>query len=401
MYRSQFTQLGGISALTFAVCFHAHLHATTITGDGEAAGYETPRAAFWEDGIGPSKGDNRRDASTISIAGNEQALDSGSERGDAIRQTESALWENARHVAEHGPNSKPGVIATGAAHRSPTGPVPLQHATNVDETPTDPAIRPPFPEDPEGGILRIGESPTAWPEGEVATPRPDLSAPMTTPAGANTRWELQPDPAVVTEMQCLFKAGTDAFARNEDALALDYLDKADKLVPNQAAIHICKAMILKRQGKIAEAAAAHDRAVRILPKSVPMRVMRVGFRMEQKQYAKAREDLTVAMRMLPGDEGLRFNLILTHLLEKNHTAAKSELEKFKQPSDTAAFYFASSALAYSSGQLDKSIEWISSGYRIFGVQQCASFYAALRRAGLLKVLDRPYYPDMTLGGIKK
>lgn len=401
MYRSQFTQVGGISALTFAVCFHAHLHGTTITGDGDAAESDTPLAAFREDGTAPSEGDNRRDASTISISGNGQTLDSGSERGDAIRQTESALWENARHVVEYGPDSKPGVIGTGAAHRSPNGPVPLQHAANVDETPNDPAIRPPFPEDPEGGILRIGEDPTALPEGKVATPQPDRSAPMTIPTDANKRRELQPDPAVVTEMQRLFRAGTDAFVRNEDVLALDYLDKADKLVPNQAAIQICKAMILKRRGKIAEAAAAHDRAVEILPKSVPMRVMRAGFRMEQKQYAKAREDLIAAMQMFPGDEGLRFNLILTHLLEKNHTAAKSELEKFKQPSDTAAFYFASSAFAYSSGQLDKSIEWISSGYRIFGVQHCAPFYADLRRAGLLKVLDRPYYPEMTLGGIKK
>ena len=179
------------------------------------------------------------------------------------------------------------------------------------------------------------------------------------------------------------------------------LDKADKLVPNQAAIQIGKALILSRRGKIAEAAAAHDRAVEILPKSVPMRVMRAGFRMDQKQYAKAREDLAVAMQILPGDEGLRFNIILTYLLEKNQTAAQSQLEEFKQPSDTAAFYFGSSALAYSSSQVEKSIEWIASGYRIFGVQRCAPFYAALRRAGLLKVLGQPYYPEMTLGGIKK
>lgn len=279
-----------------------------------------------------------------------------------------------------------------------TAEILAENATSNGSTPGEPVILPTFPR--KGGTIYLDSAVLP----KIHAHPPLLADPASTPApdvASKNRPARQPDPAVVAEMQQLSQAGLDAFAKGNDAVAWENLDKADKLVPNQASIQICKALILNRRGKIAEAAVLYDRAVEIQPKSVPMRAMRAGFRMDQKEYAKAREDLMAAMEVAPGDEGLRFNVIITYLLEKNRNAARLELDKFKQPSDTAAYYFASSAVAYSGGQVKSSIDWISSGYRIFGVRRCTPFYTTLRRAGLLKVLNKPYYPGLTLGGVKE
>lgn len=265
----------------------------------------------------------------------------------------------------------------------------------------DPSIQPRFFEDAEDGILRLDKSPAVMPANPTATASSDVPGSMPASAASSNSLAVQLDSAVTAEMRRLFHAGMLAFTKKNDAAAWEDFDKADKLVPNQAEVQICKALVLNRQGKIAEAAAAYDRAVEIMPENVPMRAMRAGFRLDQKEYAKARQDLATAMQMRPGDEGLRFNLVLTYLMEKNQAAARAEVDQFKVPSDTAAYYFASSAVAYSAGQIKESIDWISSGYRIFGVERCTPFYAALQRAGLIKVLDDPYYPTLTLGGVKK
>lgn len=170
--------------------------------------------------------------------------------------------------------------------------------------------------------------------------------------------------------------------RPQDALAVAIA--ADRVIPGQDAVFVCKGLALAALKRTEEAGKAFDAALQIAPDNVWSRFNRASFRLANRDYAGARADFEKCLAADPGGEFLRFNVVLTFVLEENIPAAQAEAEKIAHPGNTAAYYCAQVAIATAQGQNGEASGWNQSALNVFGNERCRVFYEGLRRTGLLR-----------------
>lgn len=187
--------------------------------------------------------------------------------------------------------------------------------------------------------------------------------------------------------QALVSAADDFRARRFEA-ALTKINKAESLQPGNSDVLNFRGAILAETQQYDEAKLLYERALRLEPLSFWPKFNLAEIEFMQKKYADARKGFELALKDFPDNELLRFKIVLTYLMEKNESAARAELGRFKFPSDTAAYYFAFAAQEFASGNKKGGDEWIASGVRVFGRDQTDFLYQTLADLGWLP-LPRP------------
>jgi tetratricopeptide (TPR) repeat protein len=191
-----------------------------------------------------------------------------------------------------------------------------------------------------------------------------------------------------------------AFNARDFDKAMIAIDKADAIRPptthtlnTRGAIYIEKKQFQKGVEYVKQALALD-------PKYFPALFNLAEVPLMQDRFAEARAMFQKLLDANPKDELVRYRVFLTHLLEKNDTAAREELGRIPFPGDLPAFYFANAAWEYAHGNAEEGKTWVTRGASIFGPERSQPFADPLiergwvprKEAGEMKAIADPTEP---------
>ena len=235
-------------------------------------------------------------------------------------------------------------------------------------------------------------------------PKPDAKpdakdAPAEKPATATTdgtviRSELSSTGPTVklgsfpSRYQFLLSEAMRRFQARDFKGALDYVDKADEVLPPTA-------WSLNVRGAIAIEQRDFDRgykycsdALKLDANFYPAKFNICEIPFLQGKYAEARGLwLKLYATVRPGDlssELLLYRIFLTYLLEDDTAHAKEWLEKIPFPSQTPSYQYAHAAWEWKQGNLAKWDEWLRSATFIWPESKRSEFTDVLIQLGWLK-----------------
>jgi len=253
---------------------------------------------------------------------------------------------------------------------------PLVHATSItgggevieSEAPKEPGFA--KPASTPGKTVPPANLPSADDLAKGKTSPPATPVEPATPISAEPQ---KPADEFVLAMQ---SAAVDFRERKFDE-ALKKVQKAESLKPGNSDVMNFRGAIFAETGQFEEARILYEKAIQIEPASFWPYFNLYEVEFMQRNYGKSREGFEKTMLKFPDNELLRFKIVLTYLQEENREAAKAELERFRFPSDSAAYYFAWAAWEFSQGKSKEGNDWIASGERVFGRERTDFVYQSL------------------------
>lgn len=240
------------------------------------------------------------------------------------------------------------------------------------EAPKDPGFAKPT------GTPQKSVPPANLPTAEELAAGRSNSAPAPAPAAANTPAQPAATPPPITDefVLAMQSAAVDFRERRFDE-ALKKVQKAEALKPGNSDVMNFRGAIFAETGQFEDARALYEKAIQIEPASFWPYFNLYEVEFMQRNYSEARKGFEKTMIKFPDNELLRFKIVLTYLQEENREAAKAELERFRFPSDTAAYYYAWAAWEFSQGNIQQGNDWIASGERVFGRERTDFVYQSL------------------------
>ena len=175
-----------------------------------------------------------------------------------------------------------------------------------------------------------------------------------------------------------------AFNVRDFPATLEAIDKAEKILPpNPHTMNTRAAVFIEKREFEAGRKLCED-VLKIEPKYYPARFNLGEIPMMEGKYPESRLVFQKLLSENPRDELVQFRVFLTYLLEKNDSAAREILGKFKFPSDTPAFYYANAAWEYSRGNEAEAKAWIERGTWVFGEDKSVNFSESLIQIGWMQ-----------------
>ena len=172
-----------------------------------------------------------------------------------------------------------------------------------------------------------------------------------------------------------------AYAQRDFPVALEKLELADQIHPGVQDTWSMRGAIYAEQRAYEKAEDAFDHASALAPENFWPRYNLAQLLFMQKKYAAAE----AAFEKLGDDpqhrELVQFKLILLDLIQNNPGKASVVLQSMKEPSDTAAYYFAHAAWEFAHQNQREGQYWVVTGIKIFGLERCYSMYDALADLG--------------------
>lgn len=186
------------------------------------------------------------------------------------------------------------------------------------------------------------------------------------------------DPLAVAKRECL--------QGNLDR-ALAVLEAADQRRPPSALRRDLRGWIYLEQKKFEEATRAFQAAQEADPALFLPRLHLGDVLLRQGKWAEARahyETLIKETKILMANERLRFAIFMTYLGAKDDAQAQEALQRITFPTETAAYYYAQAAWAYSRGSKRAGAKWIRTAEDIFDATKTAWFARPLYELGWIK-----------------
>lgn len=131
-----------------------------------------------------------------------------------------------------------------------------------------------------------------------------------------------------------------------------------------------------------------QRALELVPKSVALRLNIAETEILAGNYVLARKMISEIPAEPKTQEVQQFYLILSYLLEGKADEADALLKQMKEPSDTAAFYFAQAARAFWAGDTVAGDRWVAAAQKIFGRRIDITLYDVLANQGWITIKPR-------------
>lgn len=172
-----------------------------------------------------------------------------------------------------------------------------------------------------------------------------------------------------------------AYAQRDFSTALDKLDLADHIHPEVQDTWSMRGAIYAEQRAFEKAEDAFQHAAKLAPENFWPRYNLAQLLFMQKKYGEAE----AAFERLGADpkhrELVQFKLIILDILQNQLDKAQVVLQSMKEPSDTAAYYFAHAGWDFAHKNQREGEYWVVTGMRIFGVERCYSYYDVLADLG--------------------
>jgi len=173
------------------------------------------------------------------------------------------------------------------------------------------------------------------------------------------------------------QAAAQAFMSKDYSKALDKLDMADQIQPNIPDTWRMRGAIYAQERAYEKAEDAFEKESKLNPGDFWGPYNLAELLLLQKKYAEA----AVAFQRLQiyrgHEELVQFKVVLAKCLDGKPQEAKPMLDSMKFPGDTPAYYFAHAAWAFATKDVKEGYYWCESGVRIFGQDQCLSYYDAM------------------------
>ncbi len=168
-----------------------------------------------------------------------------------------------------------------------------------------------------------------------------------------------------------FEKAKRAFQQRDFDRALRLLDRAEAVVPGNAATKSLRGEILMEQGNFDEAEAALREALTDDSKSREAEYDLAQISFKKGDYEKARGRFNALFAATLGNEKnqavqlIKYKIFLTLLLQGKNAGAQKLMEQFKFTGDTPALYYVHAAWEYKHGQEDRGFDWIRSARKIY------------------------------------
>lgn len=172
-----------------------------------------------------------------------------------------------------------------------------------------------------------------------------------------------------------------AYAQRDFQGALEKLELAEQIHPGIQDTWSMRGAIYAEQRAYEKAEDAFEHAEKLAPDNFWPRYNLAQLLFMQKKYAEAQG----AFEKLEGDpehrELVQYKVILLALLQGDTGKAEAVLGSMKEPSDTAAYYFAHAACEFARQNRTQGEYWVAAGIKIFGIERCYSLYDSLADLG--------------------
>lgn len=172
-----------------------------------------------------------------------------------------------------------------------------------------------------------------------------------------------------------------AYSQRDFPDALEKLDAAEQIQPGIPDTWSMRGAIYAEQRAFEKAEDAFDHASQLSPNAFWPRYNLAQLLFMQKKYGEAEAAFEKLVSDPDHRELVQFKLILLDLLQGNRDKAQTVLRSMKEPSDTAAYYFAQAAWEFSHQDRKQADYWVATGVKIFGIERCYSLYDALADIG--------------------
>ena len=189
-----------------------------------------------------------------------------------------------------------------------------------------------------------------------------------------------------------FGAAKQSYINGKFDQALAALDRFDKAAHPTVESLDLRGHIYMEQGKLDDATKAFESAHLSSYDAFPPRIHLADVLLRQKKFADARheyEKLLDLTKTPMWPDYLRFGVLLTYLGENDETGAKRVLQAIVFPTETAAYYYAQAAWAFSHGKRSEGNKWLSTARKIFDPSKTGWFDRALYQFGWLKKKPAP------------
>lgn len=163
--------------------------------------------------------------------------------------------------------------------------------------------------------------------------------------------------------------------------ALKALDKADKEKPNTSMSYNLRGAVYTEMKDYPKAKEFFEKAKTAAPQQFAPQFNIAELLFVQKKYKEARSAFQKLQTAFPKEELLQFKIYLTYLLDGTEAEAKAQLDAFKFPSDTPAYYFAHASWAFKHQNLKDAQSWIQSSLNIFPMNQNEIFIESIEDLG--------------------
>jgi len=209
--------------------------------------------------------------------------------------------------------------------------------------------------------------------------------------------------AVLLTASCLFAqrefaglgelgAAKQSYLNGKFDQALAALDRFDKAAGATAESLDLRGCIYMEQGKLDDATKAFESAHLSSYSAFAPRIHLADIMLRQKKFADARheyEKLSDLTKTPMWPDYLRLGVLLTYLGENDESGAKRALHAIVFPTETAAYYYAQAAWAFSHGKKSEGNKWLSTARKIFDPSKTGWFDRALYQFGWLKKKPAP------------
>jgi tetratricopeptide (TPR) repeat protein len=176
-------------------------------------------------------------------------------------------------------------------------------------------------------------------------------------------------------------AAAAAFAQRDFPAALDKLDVADQIQPDIPDTWNMRGAIYAEQHAYEKAGDAFEKAGKLNPGDFWPPYNLAQLLLMEKKYGEAAAAFQKLTVYGGHEELVEFKIVFADLLAGKPEEAKPVLDAMKFPSDTAAYYFAHAAWGFANKDQKDGNYWTRTGLKVFGLQECMSFYDAMAGAG--------------------
>ena len=167
--------------------------------------------------------------------------------------------------------------------------------------------------------------------------------------------------------------------------ALQELDKADKLMPDNPVLTNVRGSIYTGMKDFDKARECFEKSEKLLPGAFEPRFNLAELLYVSEKYAEADDAFSKLLKEFPRlREGVRhltqFKVIVCRLKQNKVAETEEVMKNFTFMDDTPAYYYTKAALSYQKGDKDDAKTWVNKALRIFSRMDNSAYIDTLMEA---------------------
>ena len=191
------------------------------------------------------------------------------------------------------------------------------------------------------------------------------------------------DPKTQRLFDIKIQEASDAFDKDDYAMALKKTEEADTLLPDQPAALNLRGAVLYKERKYDEALAVFQKLIDKDTNSYPGYFNTAEVLLAEKKYDESLAGFERILEARPKDELCMYRIVLLLALKGDIDGARRRVKTIPNPGQTAAYYFANAAIEFIAGNAQKGQGWIKQSEVFFPAADSKSLRSVLVEHGLI------------------